>query len=55
MKNFVVLITGTIMFFPISFIGAPIHGIIMGVTMHYTQYLALTYKVVSKEKAEYFW
>ena len=49
-KNFVVLITGTIMFFPISFVEAPIHGIIMGVTMHYTQYLALTYKVVSKRK-----
>jgi|TARA_B100001093_G_scaffold515444_1_gene591775 hypothetical protein len=50
LKNFVILITGTIMFFPISFVEAPIHGIIMGVTMHYTQYLALTYKVVSNRK-----
>ena len=36
------------MFFPICFVDKPIHGIVMGVTMHYVQYLALTYKITLK-------
>ena len=44
-ENFLTLITGSIIFFPICFVDKPIHGIVMGVLMHYTQYLSLTYKV----------
>ena len=46
------LVTGTIIFLPVCFVDRPIHAIIMGVTMHYTQYLALTYKVYSKRRSE---
>ncbi len=38
-------ITGLIIFYPICFVENPVHAIIMGVTMHYTQYLYLTHKV----------
>ena len=38
-------ITGLIIFYPICFVNNPVHAIIMGVTMHYTQYLYLTNKV----------
>jgi len=38
-------ITGLIIFYPICFVDNPVHSIIMGVTMHYTQYLFLTFKV----------
>ena len=48
LENFLTLITGSIIFFPICFVDKPIHGIVMGVLMHYTQYLALTYKVYDK-------
>ena len=37
--------TGLIIFYPICFVDNPVHAIIMGVTMHYTQYLFLTFKV----------
>ena len=46
------LITGVIIFLPICFVDKPIHAIVMGVTMHYTQYLALTYKISSKRNLE---
>ena len=38
-SNIQTLITGCLIFYPICFVSNPIHGIIMGVTMHYTQYL----------------
>ncbi len=38
-------ITGVLIFYPICFVDNPVHAIIMGVTMHYTQYLYLTHKV----------
>ena len=38
-------ITGMIIFYPMCFVSNPIHAIIMGVTMHYSQYLILTYQV----------
>jgi hypothetical protein len=38
-------ITGLIIFFPMCFVSNPIHAIIMGVTMHYSQYLILTYQI----------
>ena len=34
-----------IIFYPMCFVSNPIHAIIMGVTMHYSQYLILTYQV----------
>ena len=51
-ENFLTLVTGTIIFLPVCFVDKPIHAIVMGVTMHYTQYLALTYKVYSKRRLE---
>ncbi len=44
-ENFLVFITGCLIFYPICFVSNPVHAIIMGVTMHYTQYLYLTYNV----------
>ncbi|MDB4861072.1 hypothetical protein OAI01_05845 [Alphaproteobacteria bacterium] len=46
-KNILLLLTGILIFYPVCFVNAPIHAIIMGVTMHYTQYLFITYKVTS--------
>ena len=44
-NSFYPFITGLIIFYPICFVDNPVHAIIMGVTMHYTQYLYLTHKV----------
>lgn len=44
-KNIYLLLTGILIFYPVCFVDAPIHAIIMGVTMHYTQYIFITYKV----------
>lgn len=44
-ENIFVFITGCIIFLPASFVSNPIHVILMGVTMHYTQYLYFTTKV----------
>ena len=38
-------VTGMIIFYPMCFVSNPIHAIIMGVTMHYSQYLILTYQI----------
>lgn len=43
--SFYTFVTGVIIFYPICFVENPVHAIIMGVTMHYTQYLYLTHKV----------
>ena len=43
--SFYTFLTGLIIFYPICFVANPVHAIIMGVTMHYTQYLYLTHKV----------
>ena len=43
--SFYTFVTGLIIFYPICFVTNPVHAIIMGVTMHYTQYLYLTHKV----------
>jgi hypothetical protein len=43
--SFYAFFTGLIIFYPICFVENPVHAIIMGVTMHYTQYLYLTHKV----------
>lgn len=44
-ENFLTFCTGCLIFFPVCFVNNPVHVIIMGVTMHYTQYLYLTNKV----------
>ncbi len=44
-QNILTFLTGCIIFYPIAFVENPVHAIIMGVTMHYTQYLVLTNKV----------
>ncbi len=49
-ENFFVFLTGCLIFYPMCFVDNPVHAIIMGVTMHYTQYLYLTYKVHSLRK-----
>jgi hypothetical protein len=42
-KHIFTLATGLLIFLPIAFVDNPVHAIIMGVTMHYSQYLVLTY------------
>lgn len=43
-SNFTTM-TGCLIFFPICFVENPVHAILMGVTMHYSQYIILTAKV----------
>tara|TARA_Y100000389_G_scaffold101331_1_gene98091 strand:- start:181 stop:1101 length:921 start_codon:yes stop_codon:yes gene_type:complete len=47
-ENFLTMISGVLIFFPVCFVSNPVHAIIMGVTMHYSQYLFLTSKVIKK-------
>lgn len=51
-ENFLTLITGVLIFYPVCFVSNPVHAIIMGVTMHYSQYLYLTSKVFKKRMLE---
>ena len=51
-ENLLLLITGTIIFLPICFVTKPIHAIIMGVTIHYTQYLCLTHMICKKRNLD---
>ena len=51
-ENFLTLITGIFIFYPVCFVSNPVHAIIMGVTMHYTQYLYLTYNVYNSRNQE---
>ena len=51
--SFFTFFTGLIIFYPICFVQNPVHAIIMGVTMHYTQYLYLTHKVFKGRKIKY--
>jgi len=50
-ENVLQVMTGILIFSPICFVDKPIHAIVMGVTMHYIQYISLTYKIV-KGRAE---
>jgi len=52
-ENFLTFVTGCLIFYPICFVNNPVHAIIMGVTMHYTQYLYLTYNVCSARKSSF--
>ena len=50
-QNYLTFLTGCIIFYPACFVVNPVHIIIMGVTMHYTQYLYLT-NYVYKSRVE---
>lgn len=52
-ENFLIFITGCLIFYPICFVENPVHAIVMGVTMHYTQYLYFTYNVCKMRKANF--
>lgn len=45
LKDLLTFITGIIIFYPICFVEKPVHAIVMGVTMHYSQYLYFTYLI----------
>lgn len=47
-SNIFTSFTGVIIFYPACFVENPVHVILMGVTMHFSQYLFLTHKVVKK-------
>ena len=49
-ENFLTMVTGVLIFYPVCFVSNPVHAIIMGVTMHYSQYLYLTNKVLNKRE-----
>ena len=51
-ENLLTFITGSIIFYPVCFVSNPVHAIIMGVTMHYTQYLFLTHYVYRERQIE---
>ena len=51
-ENFLTFMTGCLIFSPVCFVSNPVHAIIMGVTMHYSQYLALTFRVFRKREKE---
>ena len=51
-ENFLTFCTGCLIFYPACFVSNPVHVILMGVTMHYTQYLYLTNKVYFLRKKE---
>lgn len=45
LKKIFLMISGIIIFLPICFVTNPVHAILMGVTIHYSQYLIITSKV----------
>lgn len=45
LKDILTFATGLLIFYPICFVDKPVHAIIMGVTMHYSQYLYFTYLI----------
>ncbi len=51
-KNIFTLITGIMIFYPVCFVSNPVHVILMGVTMHYSQYLVLTYLIEKRRSKE---
>ena len=51
-QNFLTFVTGVVIFYPTCFVANPVHAIIMGVTMHYSQYLYLTKYVVTERTKE---
>jgi len=51
-ENFLIFLTGCLIFYPICFVNNAVHAIIMGVTMHYTQYLYLVYNIYDHRKKD---
>ena len=51
-ENFLTFVTGCLIFSPVCFVSNPVHAIIMGVTMHYSQYLVLTFRICKKREME---
>ena len=51
-QNLFSFITGCIIFYPVCFVNNPVHVILLGVTMHFSQYLYLTNKIVSGRNSE---
>lgn len=51
-ENYLTMLTGILIFFPVCFVSKPIHAIVMGVTMHYSQYLILTHKIVKNRNIQ---
>jgi len=45
LEKIFLMISGIIIFLPICFVTNPVHAILMGVTIHYSQYLIITSKV----------
>ncbi len=52
-ENYFTMVTGVLIFYPVCFVTNPVHAIIMGVTMHYSQYLFLTNKVIKKRNQNF--
>jgi len=49
-ENTLTTLTGLTIFAPALFVEKPIHAIVAGVTMHYSQYLCLTFKIYLSKK-----
>ena len=50
LSNSLTTLTGSIIFLPILFVDKPIHAILLGVTMHYSQYIFISSKVLFWKK-----
>lgn len=44
--------TGLFMFIPAFFVGEPIHALLAGITMHYSQYLIMMLKITARKSTE---
>jgi hypothetical protein len=49
-QSLFVFVTGCLIFYPACFVNNPVHVILMGVTMHFSQYLFFTNKIVVGRK-----
>ena len=53
LENSFLSLTGILIFMPSFFVSKPIHALLAGVTMHYSQYIAITLKIyLGKNKIE---
>lgn len=49
-ENSFITLTGILIFIPSFFVTKPIHALLAGVTMHYSQYIGITLKLYSSKK-----
>ena len=49
LENAFLSLTGILIFIPSFFVSKPIHALLAGVTMHYSQYIAMTLKIYSSK------